>query len=269
MSRNGFLSLLFHAVFIIFSMAPIVIVCLVAFTPTGYLSVPVTSFSLRWFAALFERGDFLGSALTSLWLGLAASTIALILSVPAALAIFRYRFYGREAFLSLLQSPLMIPHVVLGIAFLRFFSQIGLTGTFAGLVIAHVIVVIPFTMRMVLSNAGSLDASVESAAESLGAGPLTTFRRITLPMLVPGLAAGWLLAFITSFDELTMTTFIASPQTVTLPVRMFNYIQDNIDPLVAAVSAALIGVAVLVMVILDRLFGLDRLLVGGEQKGSS
>jgi putative spermidine/putrescine transport system permease protein len=106
---------------------------------------------------------------------------------------------------------------------------------------------------------------VEHAAISLGAGPITVFRRVTLPMILPGVVSGWILAFITSFDEVTMTVFIASPSTITLPVRMFLYIQDNIDPLVTSVSAALIFLTVIAMVILERLFGLDRLFIGAAR----
>jgi putative spermidine/putrescine transport system permease protein len=107
-----------------------------------------------------------------------------------------------------------------------------------------------------------MDRAIEHAAISLGASPVTLFRRVTLPLILPGVVSGWVLAFITSFDEVTMTVFIASPSTTTLPVRMFLYIQDNIDPLVTSVSAALIFLTAIVMVVLDRLYGLDRLFIG-------
>ncbi len=191
-----------------------------------------------------------------------SSTIAIGLAVPAALAIARYRFPGREAITALFMSPLMVPHVVLGIAFLRFFTQIGISGTFVGLVLSHIIVVIPFALRLVLAASYGIDRRIEHAAISLGAGTATVFRRVTLPLILPGVVSGWLLAAINSFDEVTMTVFIASPATVTLPVRMFLYIQDNIDPLIAAVSACLIAMTAILLFALDRLFGLDRLFVG-------
>ena len=107
-----------------------------------------------------------------------------------------------------------------------------------------------------------MDPAIERAAVSLGASRFTVFRRITLPLMLPGVVSGWLLAFITSFDELTMSVFIASPSTTTLPVRMFLQIQDTIDPLVAAVSALLISGTLVLMLVLDRLVGLERLFVG-------
>jgi len=262
MRRNGPVALLFHALFTLFILAPILVVCTVAFTPEGYLSLPVHGASLRWFRAIWQNSDFVDAFAESLWLALASSTITVALAVPAALALARHRFPGREALATFFLSPLMIPPVVLGIAFLRFFTQIGLSGTFAGLVAAHTIVIFPFALRLVLAAASGMDTRIENAAVSLGAGGWTVFRRIVLPLMLPGVVSGWVLAFIASFDELTMTIFIAAPSTTTLPVRMFLYIQDNIDPLVAAVSAVLIAVTLAAMLVLDRLYGLERLFVG-------
>jgi putative spermidine/putrescine transport system permease protein len=265
MSRNGPVALIFHALFIAFILAPIVIVCIVAFTPEGYLSLPTNAFSLRWFRAIADYPEFVRALRDSLWLAALSSTIAVLFAVPAALAVARYRFSGREAVLGFFMSPLMIPHVVLGIAFLRFFTTIGIGGTFVGLVLSHIVIVMPFALRLVLAAATGMDRTVEHAAISLGAGPITVFRRVTLPLILTGVVSGWVLAFITSFDEVTMTVFIASPSTITLPVRMFLYIQDNIDPLVTSVSAALIFLTVIVMIILDRLVGLDRLFAGANR----
>ncbi|MFN3673754.1 MAG: ABC transporter permease [Bosea sp. (in: a-proteobacteria)] len=262
MRRNGFAALIFHALFVVFMLAPLLIVCVVAFTPEGYLSLPTRGPSLRWFRAILDYPEFIRAFRDSLWLAALSSTIAIMLAVPAALAIARYRFPGREAITALFMSPLMVPHVVLGIAFLRFFTQLGISGTFVGLVLSHVIVVIPFALRLVLAASYGIDRRIEHAAVSLGAGTATVFRRVTLPLILPGVVSGWLLAAINSFDEVTMTVFIASPATVTLPVRMFLYIQDNIDPLIAAVSACLIAMTAILLFALDRLFGLDRLFVG-------
>jgi putative spermidine/putrescine transport system permease protein len=262
MSRNGPLALIFHTLFVIFTLAPIVVVCVVAFTPEGYLSLPTNGPSLRWFRTIARYPEFINAFWTSIWLGTVSSVIALMFSVPAALAIARYDFRGREALTALFMSPLMIPHVVLGIAFLRFFTQIGIGGTFLGLVLSHIVVVLPFALRLTLASATGMDPRIEQAAISLGASDWTVLKRITLPLIVPGLASGWALSFITSFDEVTMTVFIAAPGTETLPVRMFLYIQDNIDPLVTSVSASVIAATVVVLVVMDRVYGLERLLVG-------
>ena len=262
MNRNGIGALAFHTFFIVFMVAPILIVCVVAFTPEGFLSIPTTSWSLRWFKAIARYPEFVEAFWNSIILGALSSFVAIALSLPAALAVARYRFRGREAFTALFLSPLMIPHVVLGIAFLRFFTQVGLGGTFIGLVLAHIVIVFPFALRLVLASAIGMDRALENAAVSLGATPFTVFRRVTLPLILPGVASGWMLAFIQSFDEVTMTIFIATPSATTLPVRMFLYIQDNIDPLVTSVSALVIAITVAFMVVLDRIYGLDRLLSG-------
>ncbi|HEV2652638.1 MAG TPA: ABC transporter permease [Rhizomicrobium sp.] len=243
-------------------LAPILVVCAVAFTPLSYLSLPTSGLSFRWFRALGANRQFVGAFETSLWLGCVSATCAVAISVPAALAIVRYVFAGKQILLALFQAPFMVPTVVLGIAFLRFFSEIGLGGSFVALIIGHVVVVMPFALRIMISALSGLDRAAERAAASLGAGALTIFRRIILPAILPGVVSGWVLAFITSFDELTMTTFVAAPETTTLPLRLFLYIQDNIDPLIAAASASLIGMTVLLLIVLDRLYGLDRLLVG-------
>jgi putative spermidine/putrescine transport system permease protein len=267
MIRNGPLALAFHALFIGFIVAPLAIVCVVAFTPLGYISLPTDGLSLRWFGAILDNPRFISAFWLSLLLGLVSSVVATALALPAALAIARFRFPGRDAISALLLSPLMIPHIVLGVALLRFFSAIGINGTFGGLAMGHVIVILPFALRLVLASATGMDPAVERAAVSLGAGRFTVFQRITLPLILPGIVSGWLLAFITSFDELTMSVFIASPSTTTLPVRMFLHIQDTIDPLVAAVSALLIAITGVLMWVLDRLVGLERLFVGRGRHG--
>lgn len=262
MSRNGPLALLYHTLFVVFMLAPIVIVCIVAFTPEGFLSFPTHGLSLRWFRTIAQYPEFIRAFWVSIWLGALSSVIALSLSVPAALAIARYRFKGRDALATLFMSPLMIPPVVLGIAFLRFFSLVGLGGTFVGLVLSHVVIVFPFALRLTLASAVGMDRAIEQAAVSLGASDWTVFRRVTLPLILPGLVSGWALAFIQSFDEVTMTVFVAAPGTETLPVRMFLYIQDNIDPLVTSVSASVIALTTIALIALDRVYGLERLLAG-------
>ncbi|MBS0243800.1 MAG: ABC transporter permease [Proteobacteria bacterium] len=262
MTRNGPLALIFHTLFVAFMLAPILVVICVAFTPESYLSFPTTTWSLRWFREIANYPEFVRAFGQSLKIGACSSAVAVGFSVPAALAAARYRFRGRGALMALFQSPLMIPHVVLGIAFLRFFTEIGLAGTFVGLLLAHTVIVFPFALRLTLASAVGMNPQIEHAARSLGASEWTTLKRITLPLVLPGLVSGWALAFINSFDEVTMTVFIATPGTETLPVRMFLYIQDNIDPLVTSVSAAVIAVTMVALVALDRAYGLETLLIG-------
>jgi putative spermidine/putrescine transport system permease protein len=263
MTRNGVPALGFHILFMAFVLAPLFAVCLTAFTPENYLSLPRGDFSFRWFHTLVHRSDFLRAAWLSVRLAAVASTLAVAVSVPAALVFARCRFVGRDALSALLMSPLTIPHVVLGIALLRYFTQIGIGASFAGLVVGHVLLVSPFALRLVMASAAGMDQRIQQAAVSLGAGPFVTLRRVTLPLILPGVVSGWILAFIVSFDEVAMTVFLAAPGSDTLPLRMLNHIQETTDPLVAAVSAILIAGTALLALFLDRLFGLDKLLGGG------
>ena len=265
MSKNGPIALAFNALVIAFMLAPLVVVCVVAFTPENTLTLPTTEFSLRWFRAVFEHTDFMQSFWNSLWLALASATIATLLAVPAGMAITRYAFPGRDFLNALFLSPLIIPHLVLGVALLRMFALVGGTGSFGFLIFAHALIVTPYTLRLVVAALVGFDRSAEQAALSLGASQATVFKRITLPMILPGVTGGWLLAFINSFDEVTMSIFVTSPSTVTLPVRMYMYATESIDPLMAAVSALMVAVTAVAMIVLDRLYGLDRVLVGGHK----
>ena len=151
---------------------------------------------------------------------------------------------------------------MLGVALLRTFSLIGATGSFFWLALAHVVIITPYALRLVLASVEGSDRSAEQAALSLGASQLTVFRRITLPMILPGVTGGWLLAFINSFDEVTMSIFVTAPSTITLPVRMYMYATESIDPLMAAVSALMVALTAVAMLVLDRVYGLDKILVG-------
>lgn len=264
MSKNGPLALVFNALVISFMLAPLLIVCVVAFTPENTLTIPSTQLSLRWFKAVFAHPDFVTSFWNSLWLALSSATLATLIAVPSGLAITRYSFAGRDSLNALFLSPLIIPHLVLGVALLRLFSLIGATGSFFWLVLAHVVVITPYVLRLVVAASSGADRSCEQAALSLGASDLTVFRRVTLPMILPGVTGGWLLAFINSFDEVTMSIFVTAPATVTLPVRMYMYATESIDPLMAAASALMVAFTAVVMLLLDRLYGLDKILVGGK-----
>lgn len=262
MIRNGVFACLFSSLVAIFMLAPLVVVIGVAFTPEGFLEFPPSGLSFRWFRAILENPDFIDAAIVSLQLGFASASIATILCIPAALAIGQGKFRGREALQALFLSPLTVPTVVLGIAFLRFLSMAGLNGTFLGLLLCHAVIIVPFVLRLVLASVVGLDQSIAKAAVSLGASSFTVFRRVTLPAIIPGVVGGWVLAFITSFDELTVTVFIVNPATTTLPVKLFSHITQTTDPLVASVSTVAILFTVALMLFVDRIFGLDRLLIG-------
>lgn len=254
--------LVFHGLFAAFMLAPLVMVALVSFTDKGFIAMPFDGASWRWYLAILDNRDFIDAFKRSLALAFVSATLATVIAVPAGVAVAWNRFPGREALLGLLLSPLMVPHVVLGIALLRLLSQMGASGSAWGLTAAHTVIVFPFVLRLVVAAATGFDRSVAQAAASLGASPWTVFRRIELPLIGPGVAGGWLISFINSFDELTMSIFVSTAGTQTLPVKMYNHIAHTIDPLLASVSTLLIVATLALMLVLDRLYGLDRILAG-------
>lgn len=262
MKRTPLPLLLFHGIFGVFMLAPLVMVVLVSFTDKGYIAMPFDGASWRWYRAILGAPDFIEAFWRSIGLAAVAASLATLLAIPAGMAIAWHRFAGREAVLGLLLSPLMVPHVVLGIALLRFLTQAGASGTLWGLTAAHTVIVLPYVLRLVVAAATGFDRSIAQAAQSLGASGWTVFRRIELPLIVPGVAGGWMIAFINSFDELTMSIFVASASTQTLPVKMYNHIANTIDPLLASVSTVLIVLTMVLMLVLDRFYGIDRVLGG-------
>ena len=186
--------------------------------------------------------------------------VTLVLAMPAALVLARGRFAGREALVALLTAPLLLPTIVLALALLILFVGYGLIGSWSGLVLAHLLVALPYGIRVLMTAVSTLPASVEEAASSLGAPPWAVFRRVTLPLMLPGVAATAAIVFLVSFDEVVISLFVVGPELTTLPVAMFRYVESRTDPLVAAVSALLVMLTLGIVVVLERAVGLGRAL---------
>jgi len=260
--QNGPAALIFHTLLTIFIAAPLVVVMLVSFSDKAYISMPFSGASLRWYREILAAPELIRAFWLSVWLGLASATLASVVAIPAAIAVARHRFVGRDGLMALLMSPLMIPHVVLGVAFLRFFSIMEWSGSFVAMVFVHALTVVPYSLRLTLAAVIGLQRDAESAARSLGASRFVAFRRILLPLIMAGVAGGWILAFIQSFDEVTMTIFIATPGTTTLPVAIYNRLSQLTDPVTTSVSTIMIVGTMGLMFALDRIVGLDKVLIG-------
>lgn len=237
---------------------PTAIVILNSFNAASFLTFPPTEFSFRWYEAVFQDGQLISAARTSLLAALAVAAIDVAIGVPAALALTRGRFRGRELFMAVFLSPLTIPHIVLGLALLAYFSSIGVTLGMPTLILGHIVITTPFVIRIVAAGAARLDPTLEEAAANLGASAWQAFRRITLPALTPAIAAGAAFAFIGSFDNLEISLFIATGRVETLPVRLYSLVSFEIDPIVGAISTIQIGFSILLIFLLDRLIGLGR-----------
>jgi putative spermidine/putrescine transport system permease protein len=252
--------LIINLAMLIFMLAPIVVVIWMSFTPGSIFALPFSEFSLRWYEASFAYPGFVNAFFLSLRLGFVSAVISVVLSLLAAYALLRgRRLRGIEAVEGLFLSPLIVPAVVFGIAMLQFMNLFGLYNTFTGLVLAHVVVITPFAIRTIQSSLGAVPIEVEWAAENLGASRATVLWRIILPVCSRGILAAFLLAFLISFSEVTVTIFVAGPGYQTLPVRIYNYLTDQVDPTVAAISTMLIVLSVALVLVLDRLGGLSNI----------
>lgn len=245
---------------LLFLSAPLIVTIAASFNEAAILNVPPEGFTLRWYTKILEHPEFMSGFRISLQLAVVATAISCVLGTLASLAIVRHRFPGSSVLNSIILSPLILPKVVFGIACLLFFIRIGVIGTFWGLVLAHTMLAVPYVVRTVVASLTGLDPQLEDAARNLGAGPVRTFWRITLPLMTPGLMAGGIFSFIISFDELVVTLFLAGVHQVTLPIRIFTYVQFDSDPFVAAVSTLLILMSFFGVLLLDRLIGVTRFL---------
>lgn len=249
---------------ILFIVAPLVTVTLVSFTTTLHVSLPLDGFTLHWFELLLGRDDFISAGLNSARLAGIASVVALLLGTLGALAVVRYRFRARSVVNLLGTSPLFVPMIMSGLAILIFFSSQGWGSHFSRLFVGHVAITLPFVLRTVTSSLTGFNLDQELAAQNLGATRLKAFLQVTLPQIRTGILAGAVLALVVSFDNVALSIFLAGSRYSVLPVELFFYASYNNDPLAAAVSVAMIVFAVTAIVLVERLFGIRRLLGGVE-----
>lgn len=248
-----------------FVMAPIVVVVLASFTAAEYTSFPPHGLSLRWYLEIADNPEFIESFRVSAVVAVVTGVLATVLGTLAALVLVRQRFPGRDAVNAFFLSPLMLPAVILGIALLQFYTRVGITRTPFALVCGHLVITVPYVIRLVAASLAGFDRSLELAAMNLGATPWQAFRRVTLPLIRPGIVAGATFATIVSFDDVSVSLFLAGPHSTTLPVRIFSYIEQTFDPLATAVCSVLILVAAVGVVVIERSIGLGRMFGATEQ----
>jgi putative spermidine/putrescine transport system permease protein len=242
----------------VFLLAPIAIVVLTSFSNDAYLAFPPAHWGLGGYVTLFRNETFRAGLETSLALGIVVTLLTLAIGTAASFAIARFRFPGSGALLGLFTAPLLLPTIVLGLALLLVFAQLGLLATFTGLVIGHAIVAIPYVVRLMLTAINNVPAPLEEAAATLGANPIRVFWRVTLPLMRPALLAAAALAFLASFDEVTVSLFLVGPRLTTLPIAVFRYVQSHADPQISALSVLLIVLTIAVILLIERSLGLMR-----------
>jgi len=241
-----------------FLVTPTLIVLLTSFTSSYSLKFPPDGLSLRWYMALLDAGQMQRAALNSLEVAIIATASSAVLGTAGALAIGRSRAPWARALDTLLMSPMLLPALAFGFAALIYFSALGWPLSLATLAIGHIVVCVPFVLRTTTAALAQLDPALLECSTSLGAGPLYTFRRVTLPVIGRGIAAGAFLAFMASFDNVPVSLFLSDPRTEVLPIHLWQIIDIDLDVRAASASGVLIVFTLLVMLIAERAAGLTK-----------
>ena len=244
---------------VVFLMTPLVVTVAVSFGSSSIFTLPPPDWSTRWYERLANTRGLWPSLLTSLQVAAFSTAVALVLGTLCAIALVRGRFPGREAIATFLISPLMLPGLVVGIAMLQGFKALGLREAYSSLLTAHVVITLPYVVRTVLAALSLFDFSLIDAARTLGCSYPTAITRVLVPALGPAFLTSGMFAFLASMDNYPISIFFTDAWTKTLPIQMLQYVEERPDPTIAAISAGLILLAVIALVISDRLVGLRRL----------
>lgn len=242
---------------LMFAIAPFLVIIPSSFTSENFVSFPPKGFSLEWYSKMMDMPGLVDSLLFSVKLACVTAVLATAVGTLAALCMAKYNFKGKQMVNTLLLSPLALPSLIIGIAVLIYFSSIGLAGTFLGLLLAHMLITVPYVIRFVLTGMATFDYNLEKAAAIMGAKPTRVFWDITLPLIRPAVISGMVFSFLISFDNVTISLFLVSTENMTLPLVIFNYIQQNLSPLISAVSTMVILLSLIPVIILEKVYGLD------------
>lgn len=266
-ARNSFGTVLLSAVawaVLLYLVLPLAVVIAISFTTTEYLAFPPVGFTLRWYQRFLADPSYVDSILLSARLAFGATLIGFLLGVPAALVLKRSTLRGATIIANLFLSPLILPAIIIGVGVLQISDALGFARSFEAMLVGHVVIILPYIVRTTLASLEGFDNSLEEAAQDLGASGFATFFYVTLPMIKPGIIAGCLFGLIMSWIDVEVSIFNTVIAQSPIPVKVFNYVQYSVDPMIAAVSAGTIYIAFILVFLLDRLVGLDK--VAGQQK---
>jgi len=243
---------------LVFLLAPIVVVVIFAFNSSTFMSFPLTGFSLKWFSNFFSSDQFMDSFYLSLRLAAITAVISMVIGTMASLVLIRGNFPGADVLSALFLSPLMLPAILTGLALFQYYVILGWPRTFTGLLVAHVIVTVPYLIRTVTAVLQGSNMALEEAARSLGASEVRTFFEITLPLIRPGIIAGGIFSFIVSFDQFAVSLFLVHAGLTTLPIQLFNYLKFSFDPTIAAAAVVSVVMSVVVVLVIEWTVGLQE-----------
>ena len=243
----------FAGLVLAYLVAPVFVVVPLSFTSSQLLVFPLPGWSLQWYHDFFTNPLWTGALANSLFVGVIVMLTATALGTLAALGLHGSRSSWKALVLGLLVTPLAVPVVIVAVAIFYYFASLALVGTYIGLIMAHTVLALPFVVITVSATLQGFDPNLTRAAASLGATPAYAFRTVTLPIIAPGVVSGALFAFVTSFDEIVVALFLASPQQRTLPRQIFSGVSENISPTITAAAVVLLVVSVVLMAAMELL----------------
>ena len=249
---------------VIFLLSPLLVIAAASFSPTPVFDLPVGGASLRWYAAIGKLDGFWPALGLSLQLALLSTLVSLALGTLAAIALTRGRLPGSRAIATALVAPLMMPGLVLGIALLQYFRAIGFDATWPELLVAHVVVTLPYVARTMIAGMARFDFTLMDAARTLGCDYVAAVRRVMIPALAPSFLIAGLFSFLASFDNYPVSIFLTDVRVKTLPIKMLQYIDEAPDPTLAALSTLILLATIVLLLASDRIVGLHRMAGTGE-----
>lgn len=255
---------LYGAAMLLFLVVPVLVIVPLSFNAGSFLSYPLSGYSLRWYREFFNSSAWLDALGNSLLIAPLSTLLATVLGVLASIGLTRGEFRGKALVMAVLISPMIAPVVIVAVGMFFFFAKLSLLNSYLGLVLAHAMLGVPFVVITVTAVLKNYDHNLTRAAASLGAPPMCAFRKVTLPLIAPGVFSGALFAFATSFDEVIVTLFLASPRQRTLPLQMFAGIRENLDPTIAAAATMMVGAALVLLIVMEVLRRRAEKLRGGH-----
>jgi putative spermidine/putrescine transport system permease protein len=236
-----------------FMLVPLLIIVPMSLTSGNALAFPTPGYSLRWYQELIDDPRWLSSFWNSLIIGTAATLLSCALGIPAAIGIAWGDFPGKRLVYAIVATPLVVPVVIVGVAAFSFFAELGWAGNKASIILTHTAMAVPVVLTTVVASLARFDRTLVRAAESLGAGRGRTFFKVILPLISPGVVSGAIIAFIISFDEVVVASFLSTGEERTLPRMIFSGVRESVSPAIASVAVLLVAFSAMLLAIVGWL----------------
>jgi putative spermidine/putrescine transport system permease protein len=244
---------IFVAVVLLFLISPILAVMPLSFNSESFFTYPMPGYSLKWYEDFFFNPRWTGAVKMSFLVAIATTILATALGTLAALGLARANFPSKSTIMAILISPMIVPVIISAVGMFKFYAQLNLAGTRIGIILAHTALATPFVVITVTATLSSFDKTLMRAGASCGAPPHTVFFKVVMPLILPGMISGALFAFVTSFDEVVVVLFLASPEDRTLPLQMFSGIREMISPTITAAATVLVLISTALLITVELL----------------